>query len=170
MPGFHCRSCGEYHDDLPLAFGPDAPDSWAGTPVGDRSADSVLTSDQCILDHELFFIRGCLDLPILDSEQVFRWLVWISVSEPAFRQMNERWEQPGREEDPPCFGWLNTRLPGYPDTFNLKVNVHVRPVGEQPFVEVEHTGHPIAVEQREGIPWHRVQERVEQLLHGTAAA
>ena len=45
--------------------------------------------------------------------------------------------------------WL--RLPCYPDTVNLKTNVHTRAVGERPFIDVEPTDHPLAVEQRNGI-------------------
>ena len=100
---------------------------------------------------------------------MFRWLVWVSVSESNFRQMKELWEQPGRESQPLYFGWLNSLLPGYPSTFNLKVNVHTRPVGERPFVEVEPTDHALAIEQREGISWKEAYARVERLLHSASA-
>lgn len=54
-----------------------------------------------------------------------------------------------------------------PSTINLKTNVHTRPIGERPLVELEPTEHPLAVEQRTGITRDRVREIAEALLHGT---
>jgi hypothetical protein len=169
MAGFQCRSCGEYHEEIPLAFGPDAPHAWYATPAEERTANSQLAGEQCILNDEFYFVRGCLDLPILGSHEVFRWLVWVSVSEDSFWRMSELWEDPARESEPPYFGWLNTALPEYPDTLDLNVAVHSRPVGERPFVEVGPTEHPLALEQRNGLSWEQVHARVELLLHGPAS-
>ncbi|WP_314614975.1 DUF2199 domain-containing protein [Streptomyces stackebrandtii] len=47
-----------------------------------------------------------------------------------------------------------------PTTLNLKTNVHTRPIGERPYVEVEPTDHPLTVEQRTGI----IQDRVRAIL------
>ena len=44
--------------------------------------------------------------------------------------------------------------------------MHTRPVGVRPYIELEATDHPLAVEQREGITWERVQEIAEIVLHG----
>ena len=41
-----------------------------------------------------------------------------------------------------------------------------RPVGQCPWVELEPTDHPLALEQREGITLARVQEIAEKILHG----
>ena len=49
------------------------------------------------------------------------------------------------------------RLPLYPNTLNLKTQVHTRPVGERPLVELKPTDHPLAVEQRHGITMDRVR-------------
>jgi hypothetical protein len=79
--------------------------------------------------------------------------------------MTKFWETPGREKEPPYFGWLCTSLPLYPETLLLKTNVHTRPVGQRPFVELQPTEHPLAVEQRNGITMDRVREIAEALLH-----
>lgn len=74
---------------------------------------------------------------------------------------------PGREDEKPYFGWLTTELPFYsPGTTNLKTNAHTRPVGQRPFIELEPTDHPLAVEQRTGITLDRVREIAETVLHG----
>lgn len=56
------------------------------------------------------------------------------------------------------FGWLSTELPIYPDTINLKTNVHMRAVGIRPLIELEPTNHPLAMEQRNGITRLRVDD------------
>ncbi|MEV0977865.1 DUF2199 domain-containing protein [Streptomyces sp. NPDC049915] len=76
------------------------------------------------------------------------------------------WDTPGREAERPYFGWLTTDLPVYPTTtLNLKTHVHTRPLGERPFVELEPTDHPLAVEQRTGITLDRVPEIAAAVLH-----
>ncbi|MEU3843637.1 DUF2199 domain-containing protein [Streptomyces sp. NPDC028635] len=50
-------------------------------------------------------------------------------------------------------------------TLNLKTHVHTRPIGERPFVGLEPTDRPLAVEQRKGIILDRVRETAEAVLH-----
>lgn len=96
----------------------------------------------------------------------FEWGVWVSLSQRNFLRMHELWHTPGRENEPPYFGWLSTEIPVYrPSTLSLKTQVHTRPVGERPLIELEPTDHPLAVEQRAGITVARVQEFAELLLH-----
>ncbi len=127
-----------------------------------------LSADSCVIElpevtH--FFIRGRLEIPIVGSEDLFVWLVWTSLSEKSFRRVTELWEQPGREGEPPYFGWLCSELPYSTPTLGLKTHVHTRPVGERPFVEVEQTDHPLAIEQRAGITRDRVQAIAELFAH-----
>jgi hypothetical protein len=170
MPSpFTCRTCGQVHNDLPLSFGADAPVHYYGIPEDEREQRTLLSSDQCVIDDEHYFVRGCLDVRIHDSEEVFSWGVWVSLSEESFYRMSELWDTPGREAEPPFFGWLCTRLPGYPDTTALKTHVHTRPLGERPFIELEPTEHLLAVEQRSGISVARAKEIGETLLHDPSA-
>ena len=58
-----------------------------------------------------------------------------------------------------------TEIPIYqPTTLSLETHVHTQPVGARPLVELEHTDHPLAVEQRTGITVARVQQIAEALL------
>ena len=70
-----------------------------------------------------------------------------------------------READESFFGWLCSAVPGYPDTQQLKTMVRVRPWPTRPFVELEPTGHPLAIEQREGISVARAREIAERIMH-----
>ncbi|MFF0442053.1 DUF2199 domain-containing protein [Kitasatospora sp. NPDC004614] len=59
-------------------------------------------------------------------------------------------------------------LPIYaPSTVNLKTNLHTKPIGQRPLIELEPTDHPLTVEQRAGITRDRVREIAEAVLHST---
>jgi hypothetical protein len=97
--------------------------------------------------------------------EVFRWSLWSSLSQKNFERATDLWETPGRETEPPYFGWLNTAIPGYPSTLSLKLLVHTQPVGVRPLIEVVEQDHPLYEEQARGISWERAN-----LLSRTAMA
>jgi hypothetical protein len=165
MQQYVCRTCGELHQGIPLVYGSDAPELWYSLPEEERDNRALLSSDQCIIDDKYFFIRGRLEIPILNSEEMFCWLVWVSLSIKNFARASELWEQEGREKEPAYFGWLSTSLPIYSETLSMKTNVHTRPIGMRPFVELEPSNHPLSVEQSNGITWERVQDIAEKILH-----
>lgn len=105
---------------------------------------------------------------MVDGAGPFVWDVWVSLSETNFKRASDRWHDPNRTEEPPYFGWLCNNLPGFPETLSLKTNVHTRPLGIRPFIELEPTEHPLAVEQRDGITMARVIEIAETAMHHNA--
>ena len=163
---FYCRECGKHHDELPLHYGALAPVPYLLIPEEERGRRCELTRDVCMIDEAQWYIFGNLELPIVGSDERFSWDVWVSLSEENMKRAARLWDTPGREAEPPYFGWLCTLLPGYPETLHLKTHVHTREVGRRPLIELEPTDHPLAVEQREGITWARVQEIAERVLHG----
>lgn len=149
---------------MPSAYHAEAPAFWSVALASDPN--SFLEPEVCVIGAEHFFIRGLIEVPVVDSDDVFAWGVWVSLSKDSFDKALASWETPGREADPPAFGWLSTELGLYsPSTLNLKTNVHSRPVGERPVVELEPTDHPLAVEQRKGITVERVRQIAEAILH-----
>lgn len=166
MTGFHCTTCGKYHDELPMCLGTEAPAPWLSIPESERKSRGDLSSDQCVIDNEYFFVLGRILLPITDGPEPFVWLAWVSLSEKNFLRASELWDVEGREKEAAYFGWLQSALPYEPPTLSLKTMVHTQPVGERPIIELEPTDHPLATEQREGITMARVQEIVEAALHG----
>lgn len=163
--GFICSCCGQRHDELPMAYHAAAPVYWSRRLLLSRK--STLTSDQCVIKGKAFFMRGLIEIPVLDSDDdVFAWGVWVSLSKENFARSHKLWETAGRESQPPYFGWVSTELSLYsPSTVNLKSHVHTRPVGQRPLVELEPTDHPLAVEQRTGITLDRVRQIAEMILH-----
>ena len=165
MQRWKCSRCDHWHSELPLAYGASAPALWYSIPEAEREHRVMLTSDICVIDEQHGFIVGNLELPILGTNQHFSWDVWASLSFANLQRTFQLWERPERESEPPYFGWLSTQLPGYADTVNLKTHVHTRAVGRRPYIELEPTDHPLAIEQREGITWERVQAIAETVLH-----
>ncbi|MFF2525087.1 DUF2199 domain-containing protein [Streptomyces liangshanensis] len=163
-PGFTCSCCGEHHAELPMNYAATAPYVW-----DDRYADesdSLLSEDQCVVKAQHYFVKGLIEIPVVDSDEVFSWAVWVSLSRENFSRAADLWDTPGRESEPPYFGWLSTDLYVYaPSTVNLKTHVRTRPPGRRFSVELEPTDHPLAVEQRTGITRNRVREIAEAVRH-----
>lgn len=166
MSGFICSTCGQYHEEVPMCFGPLAPALYFSIPEEERESRCVLSSDQCIIDEKHFFIIGRIVIPVTDGPEPFVWLAWVSLSEKNFERASKLWNKKGREKEPPYFGWLQSALPYSESTLNLKTLVHTKPVGERPLIELEETEHQLAVEQHHGITMSRVQKIVEAALHG----
>jgi hypothetical protein len=165
--GFKCSCCGEFHEGLPLDYGAEFPDYYFEIPAEEREERVYADGDICVVDDEYFFIRGCIEIPILDGEDSFVWGVWCSLSEKSFKRTMELQDAEDAESEPPFFGWLNTSLPEeiYPETLNLKTNVYLRNNNQRPFIELQPCEHPLAIEQRSGITMKRVREIAEIILH-----
>lgn len=159
--GYTCSCCGKYHKELPMSYGDPAPVYYYSVPSEERYKRFELDDDLCIMDNEHFFIRGCIEIPIIGTDDHLIWGVWVSLSEANFDKTKEFWDH--QELLEPMFGWLSTALPCYPDTVNLKAFVHPRPDGIRPYIELEPTDHPLAVELRDGVTIERVQEIAEVL-------
>lgn len=149
-------------------FDASAPLSYFAVPEDEREQRCSLGSDDCVIDEKWFFVRGCIEIPVHGEEEPFVWGVWVSLSEASFLQWVEYFDVEKRSHIGPFFGWLNTGLEPYPDTVNLKTQVHLRDGGIRPYIELEPTGHPLAVEQREGISTQRVAEIYAKIMHGEA--
>ena len=150
-----------------MCLGAPAPELWFSVPEAEREARAELSSDQCVIDGQHFFILGRILLPVVDGDDSFVWLAWVSLSEANFMRSCELWESEGREAEPAFFGWLQSALPGYaPGTLSLKTNGQTMPLGQRPLITLEPTNHPLAVEQREGITMARVQQIAEAAFHG----
>jgi hypothetical protein len=161
-----CSRCGEAHEGLPLDFGFDEPWHWRG-PAGDAD---LLTEDLCRWTDDAgdaaFFIRGVLHIPIVDADDTFRYGAWSSLSERSFERVVELWDDPARVHEDPYFGWFSNRLPGYPDTLSLPLDVVTAELDLRPALVLHDGDHPLIAEQRDGITMARVHELVELHLHG----
>lgn len=164
---FSCVTCGAEHDIDEISFGANAPIQW-DLLSDDEHSRSVLSGEQCEINSRegpSFYICACLDIPIRGTDRKFTWGVWCSLSEQSYKEISKHWDDPARSSIGPHFGWLCTMIPGYTDTAFLKTMIHQRDVGVRPFVELEPTNHPLAIDQRDGIEEHRLRDLVIGLLH-----
>lgn len=162
---FQCSCCGETLFGPPLAWHFQAPAAWHALPLGERENRGEISSDQCVIDDQHFFIRGLVKIPIVGSEEPFEWGVWVSLSRANFERAASLWHDADRVNEPAYFGWFSNSLPGYPETLFLKTMVHSRGVGLRPYIELERTDHSLALEQRNGISVARVKQIAEQMHH-----
>ena len=159
-----CHTCQTEHPDEPLCFGVEAP--WRGfVPEAEYTQRVELSPDECIIDGTLFFIRGHIEIPIHAYPHPLVFSVWSSISVASMSHMAERWEAADRASDPPYFGWLSSPIGSYPDTRHLKVSVQSRPPGWTPLFTIEHSDHPLSVDQRHGISMDQWHAQIHQLLH-----
>lgn len=166
---FKCARCEETHFGMP-SFGTDEPLSYFAVPEQERESRCELNTDECVVDGDSFFIRGCIEIPVHGYTEPFVWGVWVSLSKTSFDSWRTVSGRSKRTEVGPFFGWLNTRLDPYPDTVNLATRVHLRDDGIRPLIELEPTGHPLAIEQRDGISVNRVAELYAMVMHGVSGA
>lgn len=158
---YRCTTCGKVHDSLP-DLGADRPDPWWDMAEEERGARAELTSETCVIDGEHYFIRGVIEIPVHGQEEAFGLGVWVSQKRENFEKYVENLHS---AEIGPFFGWLCTGLACYDeDTRHLKTMAHFRGGGLRPAIEVERTGHPLAVDQREGISVERAWEMVHHYM------
>ena len=154
---YRCSTCGEVHDDLP-GMGLDYPDYYFSVPEEERDTRIELTSDTCIIDCEDFFIRGVIELPVHDYSQVFMLGVWVSQKEENFYTYLQNFDS---DKIGPFFGWLSNSIAYYSeDTLSLQTMAHFRSDGLRPWIELDSTDHPLAIDQRDGISLAKAWEIV----------
>ena len=154
-----CSTCGKAQAEVPFSFAAEFPDSYANLSRDDRENRALISSDQCIIDEEQFYLRGCIELPIQGSDDVFIWGVWSRVHEGDFDTIHEFWEKHGRESAiGPFKGRLANSLSVYSGTLNLRLRIEIRPVGQRPLFILEEPEHPLAIEQTSGLTIEKARE------------
>lgn len=142
-----------------MSFAADYPDPYANLSIDARDARAVVGTDQCIIDQREFYIRGCLEIPILGTDEVFLWGLWARIKEEVFDEISEHWESDGRETAiSPYKGRLANALSIYSDTLNQRLEIRIRPVGSRPFFILEDADNLLSLEQRQGLSREKAAE------------
>jgi len=162
---FLCSHGGKSHRSTELSFCADFPDAFANLTKEERDTRAVVATDQCIIDQEQFYIRGCIHLPIHDADGIFLWGLWARVHEKDYDEIEENWETNGREgKIGPYKGRLANSLSIYPATLNLKLQIEIQPVGTRPVFFLEEPEHPMTMEQQGGLTMQKAEEYACLLL------
>jgi hypothetical protein len=161
-----CSCCGQTHSSVPFSFAADFPDNYANLSPSDRDTRALISSDQCIIDGTEFWLRGCLEIPIHDSDEIFLWGLWAGLFEEDFDLIHDHWETPNRENlIGPFKGRLGNNLSLYPNTANLELTIKVQPLGARPRFFVDEP-QLLADEQRNGISINTAREYSCRLMNG----
>ena len=164
-PSNLCSSCGQEHGVLPFSFSAEFPDAYVGLTDEERNARASLSSEQCIIDQEQFYVRGCIEIPVRGTDGVFLWGVWAKVEDKVFDAITENWNSEGREAKiGPYEGLLANALAIYPRTLDLKLGIQIMPIGVRPLFRVNDADHSLAIEQKYGITAEHAQEYACHLL------
>lgn len=146
-------------NELPFGLSFPAPAYVDAIPISERGDRVSVDGDLCEIDGEHFFIRARVQLPVSGGgadAPVFEWRVWANVGAAQWVRLAEALEQPEVELPPPSIGFVASRLPDYPDTLDLRGQIHAQP-GALPLLVLTDGSHPLSIEQTEGISIERVR-------------
>jgi len=162
---YRCTRCEKVHEGLP-AIAYDAPAHYYALAEPERAAKAILTDDLCGIDGTSYFVRAVLEIPVVAHEECLEWGVWGSLSEANFERYRASFDDDDQSKLGPMFSWFASRLPGYPDTLNLKCNLVPRDGGQRPLVEfAPGDDHPLVLDWTNGISIERAIEFVVPVLH-----
>ena len=161
---YKCSCCGQVYDEVPLCFGGDFPDYYFSVPPDERDKRIELQQSLCVVDKEHFFHRGRLTIPIVDYKDNLIFNVWTSISEENFGIRMDLWEDPKRVEQESYFGWLQTIVPTYGDTLNIKTIAIEQVVGLIPEIKIIEENHPLKADQDNGITYKKALEIVDKIM------
>jgi hypothetical protein len=161
---YKCTCCGQVYDELPLCFGSEFPDYYFSVPVEEREKRIELKKSLCVVDNQHFFHRGRLTIPIIDHKENLHFDIWTSISPENFNKRMDLWENPNRTKEEPYFGWLQTNVPSYGETLNIKTIAIEQQVGNIPEIKSIEEGHALTIDQDAGITYKRAVEIVDEII------
>lgn len=145
--------------ELPFGLSFPVPAYVDAIPEAEREARVVVEGDCCEIDGELFFVRARIQIPVVDAgadAPVFEWRVWVSVGGAAYVRLSEGFADPEADVPAATVAFVSSRVPGYPDTLDLRGRLHAQP-GELPLLVLSDSDHPLAAEQVGGITIEKVR-------------
>jgi hypothetical protein len=162
--GYTCSCCGKVYDEVPLCFGSQYPDYYFSVPLEERSQRIDMQQSLCVIDNEHCFHRGRITIPIIDYTENLVFDIWTSISADNFNIRVGLWEDPKRVEHEPYFGWLQSIVPTYGNTINIKTIAVEQTLGLIPEIKVIEEGHPLQVDQEKGISFKKALEIVDNIM------
>ena len=166
MHSYKCSSCGKLHEGPP-SLEWERPYHYFTIPEAERAKRCITTSTEtCVIDNDAFYVHACVEIPVKNTDQIISFATWVTLSKQNFEKFSQLLTVPLRDHEAPFFAWLSEPIPTYPESEPLKTYIHLRNHGVRPYVELEPTEYPLAVEQREGASEDRVQQLFAWLENG----
>jgi len=157
-----CSVCGCEHagDGLELAF--EQPHEIAELSLEARARRCLLKSDVSVLDDQRFFVRGVLPLPVAGRAVPYNLGVWAEIDKSALARIDELWDDPRQEREPPFDGTLANRVPLVANSLGLALRVRLSGPSTCPYFEIADERHELFAEQRQGISERRAHDYTRQ--------
>lgn len=159
---FQCAQCDEWHESEP-SIGFELPEYLLGIPKAERDARAWWSEDLCVIDNQYFYVRACMEVPIVGATEPFLWGIWVSLSEQSFADYTAGLES--GDVGGPYFSWLGNILPGYPSPVGLKSQTFPQPGNDRPLVRLEVSDHPLSQDFHNGMAEERARAIFEMILH-----
>ena len=152
MSKYTCPVCGNQHDELPT-YSFDAPAPWSAADEDERK-HFELGSELCRYRDDQFFIRAMLWIPVLGQpDEPLEFATWAVVSKDNWWKYRSIYMEFNAASLPIFYGWIGNGIPGYEDTYSLKVQIRPRGQALRPELTViEAPQHPLQIDQSRGIP------------------
>ena len=160
---YNCSCCGEVKIGIP-SFDTQAPVQFYSIELKEQEHRCQLTTDTCVIDREYFFVKGCLEIPIIDIEEKLVINSWLSLSEKNFNLFLDLYEVANRDHHEPMGGWFSTSFWPYTDTSNLQGQIFFRNDGIRPLIRLVESNHPLSLAQRKGLTQDKLREICEYNL------
>lgn len=90
--------------------------------------------------------------------------VWTTICAANFEKRVECWNDETRIENDPYFGWLQTYVPTYGNTINIKTTAVEQVPGLIPEIKVIEEGHKLKADQENGITYKQATAIVDEIL------
>jgi hypothetical protein len=162
---YQCSCCSQEYEDLPLTFGNDYPDYYFSIPANERENRVEKEESLALWTMSIFFIDAGWPFRSRDTNQNLIFNVWTSISKENFIKRNDDlWNNPARVNEEPYFGWLQTSIPTYGNTINLKTVAIENDAGQIPSIKMIEEGPPLTDDQEKGITFDKAMEIVGQIL------
>lgn len=157
--GWSCGTCGKYHDGMVLDIAYRRPVQYFMVPEHARPLRVRESDDVCIIDDEIFAIRGMLYVPVPEIDSNFGWGVWAKISRSDFEHYWAMWDEDGSDH-PPFQGRLDVEPKCYDGLYDHEVRVQLRTPDERPIFTLMPSSHRLYREQCSGYSVERVWEVV----------
>ena len=166
-----CGTCGEEKNLLAMEPSYGRPDAYFEVPEAQREHLTNFSNDDGRIRNaddteRRHFLRVLLSVPIRGEHRDCAWGVWVEVSAADWDRAYKLWNSPKQGKEPPFPGRLANALRGYDGTLGLPGRVRLTRPKDSPLFELDpDVDHPLAREQREGVPPDRVTEWVSTHHH-----
>jgi hypothetical protein len=161
-----CSVCGREHEGPPLAYDfPPIPASVGAAVARDEVGRRTRrTDDQFFLDGERFWVKGLLELPVVDAAKPLLFGVWVEVEADVLEAIARAWDTADPEQTR-FAGTFDTIVWPYRNALGLPVGLDYRSREKRPQVVVLDAVHELGREQRDGITLDRVRELAASIEH-----